>query len=289
MSRPFRYGGQALIEAVMMRGKDHLAIAVRKPGGEIHVKCDPINPTINRFFLFKWPFFRGIFAFFDSLILGIQALTYSANQAGLEEEEELSGFHLFLVLLTSLGFAILLFFIAPTLAVRLISGTTKNPIVLNLFEGLIRLLIFFIYIVAISRLRDIQRVFAYHGAEHKTVHCYEAGRPLEVAEARAFSTLHPRCGTSFLLIVMVVSILVFSFLGWPSLLWRILSRLILLPLVAGISYEIIRLAGEYPDGPVAVLTAPGLFLQKFTTREPDDSMLEVAIAALKTVLEAEKD
>ncbi|MBS4021084.1 MAG: DUF1385 domain-containing protein [Dethiobacter sp.] len=276
-------GGQAVIEGVMMRCRNRLSIAVRKPDTEILLHEEELRTAGERWPVLKLPVLRGMVAFIEALALGIRALTFSANHALEEEEEELSGWQLTLVMAVSLLLGIALFFFLPTVLVRLVAGErTGRPLFLNLFEGGIRITIFLTYIFAISRLKDVQRVFQYHGAEHKAIFCYEAKEPLTVDNARRFSPLHPRCGTSFLLLVMAVSILLFSFFGWPNLLQRLILRLALLPLVAGISYEIIRLAGRYRV--FCWLTSPGLWLQRLTTREPDDGQLEVAIAALKAVV-----
>lgn len=285
MKQHSQYGGQAVIEGVMMRGPEQLAIAVRKPDNQICLDKREIKSITKRFPILKRPLLRGVLSLFESLVLGMQALSYSANQALEEEEEELSTKDLAI----SMGFAllagVLLFVIAPTAATRLLDPKLPGVFAQNIVEGIIRIGIFLIYIVVISRMQDIQRVFQYHGAEHKVIHTYEAGEELTVENARKYSTLHPRCGTSFLLIVMVVSIFLFAFLGKQVLWWRFLSRLLLMPVVAGISYELIKLSGCHSSHPVArFLIAPGLWLQKLTTREPDDSQLEVAIRALEGVL-----
>lgn len=269
MSASVKVGGQAVIEGVMMRHLDRLAIAVRKPDKQIFVHQETLFPVGKKYPVLKLPILRGMVAFVEALILGTRALTISANQAFEEEEEQLSGWQMTFTILVALALGISLFFFLPTVLVRLMSGNVAaRPLVLNLLEGAVRISIFLAYILIISRMSDIQRVFQYHGAEHKAISCLEAGEDLTINNARKFSSLHPRCGTSFLLLVMVVSILLFSFFGWPSLLQRLLLRLALLPLVAGISYEIIQLAGRYKI--FCYLTAPGLWLQRLTTRDPDD-------------------
>lgn len=275
-------GGQAVIEGVMMRGPRHTAIAVRNPAGEISVCREPLVPWASRWPVLKWPLVRGVAALGESLVLGVKSLSYSAQMAG-EEEEQLSSREIAMTLLFSIAVAVLLFVVVPTYAAKFMAVMFPSATALNLAEGLLRLAIFLGYVAAISGMKDIQRVFQYHGAEHKTIHAYEAGVPLDPAHVRPYSTLHPRCGTNFLLIVMLVSILVFSFLGWPSLLWRILSRVVLLPVVAGVAYEVIRFAGRSDKQWVHVAILPGLWLQKLTTREPDDSQIEVAIQALQAV------
>jgi len=275
-------GGQAVIEGVMMRGPDSIATAVREPSGEIIVKTEPFTPISNRYPIFKKPMIRGVVALIESLVQGLKALSFSAQAAG-EEGEEMSNKEIALTMMFSLGLAILLFVIIPTYAAKYIHSSITDPRLLNLMEGVLRFAIFIAYIVAISKMKDIHRVFEYHGAEHKTIHAYEAGVPLDVEHVRVYSTLHPRCGTNFLLIVMIVSIIMFAFLGWPDLWIRIVSRIVLLPVVAGIAYEIIRFAGRSEAAWVQVAITPGLLLQKLTTREPSDDQLEVAIKALQAV------
>ena len=276
-------GGQAVIEGVMMRGPRLVSTAVREPSGQISVKVDPVSSISDRYPILKKPMLRGVIALGESLVLGLKSLSYSAQKAG-DEDEQLSDRELVMTILFSLGLAILLFVIIPTAAAKYIDASFTNPILLNLLEGGLRLGIFLVYIYGISRMKDIQRVFKYHGAEHKTIHAYEAGVELTVENVQKYSTLHPRCGTAFLLIVMVVSIIMFAFLGWPDLWLRILSRVILLPVVAGISYEIIRFAGKSQNPLVHIAILPGLWLQKITTSQPDDDMVEVAIQALEAVL-----
>jgi uncharacterized protein YqhQ len=283
-----QYGGQAVIEGVMMRGPENLAIAVRKPNQEIILEHRAINSIAKRFPVLKWPLIRGVVALVESLVIGMQALAFSANQSLEEEEEELSTKELAFSMGLALALGILLFIVAPTALTRLVDRFVPDVFLQNLIEGGIRITIFLLYILVISRMKDIQRVFQYHGAEHKVIHAYEAGEKLIVENIQKYSTLHPRCGTSFLLIVMVVSIFMFAFLGKQVLWWRILSRLILMPLVAGISYELIKLSGKYGNLPlVKILIGPGLLLQKLTTREPDDSQVEVAIKALEGILPAQ--
>ena len=273
-------GGQAVIEGVMMKGPENIATAVREPSGCIVLRVEPVHSISEKFPILKKPLLRGVVALGEALVYGLKALSFSAQAAG-EEGEELSVKEIALTMAAAFGLAVLLFVILPTYAAKYIHSAVTDPRLLNLFEGLLRLLIFFAYVLAISSLGDIRRVFQYHGAEHKTIHAYEAGVPLEVGNVRPYSRLHPRCGTNFLLIVMLVSILMFAFLGWPDLWLRILSRVVLLPLVAGISYEIIRFAGRCDAPWVAVCMKPGLWLQYLTTREPSDDQIEVAIRALE--------
>jgi len=276
-------GGQAVIEGVMMRRGDSVAIAVRQPDNGIFVHRQKIRLASERWPALKLPILRGMVALVEALVLGVKALNISASVAMEDEEEELSDWQLGLTMALGLALGVALFILLPTVLVRLLTvGRPGHPIMLNLFEGGLRIGIFIAYIYIISRLKDIRRVFQYHGAEHKVIFCHEAGQELTVANARTFPPLHPRCGTSFLLLVMAVSILLFSFFGWPNLWQRLLLRLSLLPLVAGLSYEVIRLAGR--NRFFCHLTTPGLWLQRLTTREPDDSQLEVALHALESVL-----
>jgi len=275
-------GGQAVIEGVMMRGPKLVATAVREPSGKISVKIDPVKSIGDTYPILKKPMLRGVVAL-ESLVLGIKSLSYSAKMAG-EEDEQLSDKELVGTILFALAMAVVLFVVIPTSAAKYLHAATTSPVLLNLMEGVLRLAIFMVYIYGISRMKDIKRVFQYHGAEHKTIHAYEAGVPLTVENVQKFSTLHPRCGTAFLLIVMIVSIFVFAFLGWPDLWLRILSRVILLPVVAGVSYEIIRFAGRTKNPVVHMAILPGLWLQKITTNQPADEMVEVAIKSLEAVI-----
>jgi uncharacterized protein YqhQ len=301
MGKKTSIGGQAVIEGVMMRGPQKVATAVRKPDGEIDIRIENNVPLTKRNKLFGLPIIRGAVALFDSLSIGIKTLSYSASFFEEEEEskfdkyikkkfgDKAESFYMWFSLALSIAIAVGLFFILPTYAANFIKKLTLNSIVINLIEGLIRLIIFLVYIYLISKLEDIQRVFQYHGAEHKSIFCYEQGLPLTPENAAKFKTLHPRCGTNFLLIVMIVSIFVFAFLGWPNFVWRIISRVILLPVIAGISYEFIKWLGKSESTLAKVLSYPGLMLQKLTTREPDEKQLEVAIAALLAVIPEGED
>ncbi len=285
-------GGQAVIEGVMMKGPESIAIAIRRPDGEIEIKKEKLKS--NRKTISKIPIIRGLFAFVDAMVVGVKALSFSAEF--IEEEEDkkpkkpskwdnfLDKNMIAISIVFSIFFSIGLFILLPTFAVSFIGNVSKSPLVMNLIEGLVRVAIFVGYIAAISRMKDIKRVFEYHGAEHKTIFCYESEEELTPQNARKFTRLHPRCGTSFLFLVMIVSILLFSFFRWPNLLIRLIIRIALMPLVAGISYELIKWAGRSDSKLVCAISAPGLWLQKITTQEPDDSQLEVAIAALKSVL-----
>ena len=280
-------GGQAVIEGVMMRGPKDVATAVRDPNGRIQVETHPVSSIADRYPILKKPMLRGTVSLVESLVLGLRSLSYSAKRAG-DEDEQLTDKEMAGTIIFALVLASILFIAIPTGAAKFFHFITDDPVFLNLMEGFLRLAIFLAYIGGISRMKDIRRVFQYHGAEHKTIHCYEAGLPLTVANVQRFSRLHPRCGTNFLLIVMLVSIFVYAFLGWPSLIERIVSRILLLPVVAGISYELIRFAGRTTNPVALKLIKPGLWLQYLTTRPPQDDMVEVAIESLKAVLPAEE-
>jgi uncharacterized protein YqhQ len=288
-------GGQAVIEGVMMRAPRSMAIAVRRASGEIVVKRDMVVPLSERFPVVKLPIVRGAVALFSSLITGIKALNFSANEAMIEEEgeggkEELSSWAMAGTMAIAFGFGILLFFILPLYATKLLTQLaiiSDNNIIFNLVDGVIRVAVFLLYIWSISRMKDIQRVFQYHGAEHKSIFAFEAGDELTVANVRGYSRLHPRCGTSFLLIVMLVSIVIFSLIPklWPFYM-KAGARVILLPLIAGVSYEFLKWSARNDHSPlVKLIIAPGLALQRLTTREPDDSQLEVAIRSMQEALE----
>lgn len=280
-------GGQAVIEGVMMRGPELVATAVRNPQGRIELEVKPVNSIADRYPIFKKPMLRGCVSLFESLVMGIRSLGYSAQMAG-EEDEQLTDRELAGTMIFAFALAAVLFIAIPTGAAKLFHVITEDPVFLNLMEGFLRLFIFMAYIFAISRMKDIQRVFQYHGAEHKTIACFEAGEALTVENVARHTRLHKRCGTSFLLIVMLVSIFVFAFLGWPDLAERIASRIVLLPVVAGISYEIIRFSANSDNCLLGWAVKPGLWLQKLTTREPEPEMIEVAIESAKAVLPEDK-
>lgn len=290
-------GGQAVIEGVMMQANNYRAIAVRKPNGEIEVKKEKIKSWVKDKKIDKIPFLRGAFVLVDTMISGINSLNYS-SEFYLEEEEE-DAIDRFLkkifkekaneaIIITSLIIALLLsvgiFVLIPTFIGGLFSKIIDNHVVLNLIEGVIRIAILIAYMVLVSFNSDIKRVFEYHGAEHKSIYCYENDLELTVENARKFGRLHPRCGTNFLFIVMFISIILFAFFGWPNPLLRVLIRVVCIPIVAGISYEIIKFLGKYNNILSKIVAYPGMMMQKITTREPDDGQLEVAIAALKAVL-----
>lgn len=296
---PTRIGGQAVMSGIMMRGEDRTAVVLRKKDGTLHMKTQILKKHGS---LFKIPLIRGIFVFVDSLVMGTSTLMYSAQILEDDMEEEpvegkfsawitekfgskfLWNLMLYFSVIIAIVFSVGVFIILPTAVVALCKNFTNNSIILNLIEGILRLLMFIVYIAVISLMKDIKEVFQYHGAEHKCIHAFENNKELTPENCQFFETLHPRCGTSFLMFVMVISLLLFSLLGWPNLLLRIISRLLLVPLIAGISYEILRYAGKSDSLLVKVLSIPGLLLQKITTKTPDNKQLEVAIAAVKAVL-----
>lgn len=291
-------GGQAVIEGVMMQSKNKRAIAVRKSNGEIVVEKKKIKSWVSEKNIDKIPFVRGAFILIDTMIEGIKSLNFSSEFFLEEEEEEgvldklinkvfkdkANDVIIGISLLLGLVLATFLFVVTPTIIGGFFSNIINNKLALNLVEGVTRLCILFLYIVIISRNEDIKRVFQYHGAEHKAIYCYENNLELTVENARQYTTLHPRCGTNFLFIVMFTSIILFSFFGWPNPLTRIIMRIICVPIVAGIAYEIIKLLGKYDNFITKIVSYPGMMLQKFTTNEPDDSQLEVALKALKEVV-----
>ena len=301
-----RIGGQAVIEGVMMKGPTKIATAVRKSNGEIVVDKKDLNPATSKNKFLKLPILRGVIAFISSMVTGIKCLMYSADQVDFDDDEgyeeskfekwlddkfgdKISDIVIYFSVFVSLIFSIGLFMILPNLIAGIFKIILSSRIILNLIEGVIRIGIFLLYIVLVSQMKDIRRVFEYHGAEHKTIATYESGEELTVENARKFSRLHPRCGTSFLLIVMVISIIFFSVLSWESVWQRLLYRLLLLPVVAGLSYEVITFTGKSKNKCIKWLTKPGLWLQKLTTREPDDEQIEVAIEAIKNVLTGNKE
>ena len=286
-------GGQAVIEGVMMRNGNDYAVAVRKPDQTIEVKKDQFIGLNAKWHMKKVPIIRGVLAFIDSLVLGMSTLTYSASFYEDEEEAEKEkakdkdgksdAVFMGLTVALSVVIAVVLFMLTPFFISSLFGKVIKNPMALAVIEGLIRIAIFFIYIVAISQMKDIQRVFMYHGAEHKTINCIEHGAELTPENAAKYSRLHKRCGTSFLLIVMVVSIICFMFIRVDNMALKIVLRVILVPVIAGVSYEIIQWAGRSESCLVNIVSKPGLMLQKLTTREPDLEMLEVAIASIEAI------
>lgn len=289
-------GGQAVIEGVMMRGSKGLATAVRLSNGKIEVKRENSVSITKKYKIFGLPIIRGFVSLIESLVIGMKSLDYSSSFFEEEGEETkfdkwfnntfkengskiIMGFSIVL----SLIFSVAMFFILPTVLTSLVKKyVTSNVIILNIAEGVIRVSIFIAYVYGIGKVEDIGRLYQYHGAEHKTIFCYENEVELTPSNAKKFGRLHPRCGTNFLFLVMVISIIIFSFTGWKSITQRIVTRILLLPLVSGITYEVIRWLGKSNSGISKFIAKPGLMLQKITTQEPDESMLEVAIAALKS-------
>lgn len=299
---PTSIGGQALLEGIMMRGPERTAMACRLPDGRIYLKTTK-NKASSKWM--KMPIIRGVVSFVSSLAIGTGMLTKSADvqEYFMEDEDEsyepgkfeawlteklgsqkIWNLMIAVTVLIALVFSIGIFVLLPTAVIDLLKPLTENAILLNLIEGILRIVMFIAYIVIIARMEDIKRVFEYHGAEHKTIHCFENNLELTPANAQQFYTLHPRCGTSFLMFVMVISLILFSLLGWPTLAFRILSRLLLIPVVAGLSYELLKWAGRSDNIIVRTLSIPGLLLQKLTTNEPNDEELEVAIVSMKAVL-----
>ena len=303
MSKTY-YGGQAVIEGVMMRGRRVYATAVRTPEGEIAVEKKDNETILGKYKLFTYPIFRGISAFLDSLIVGTKILMQSAVLAGEEETEEepskfekklmdkygekLNDYMMYFSVAVSIVIALLLFFMLPVWLGSFFNKYISGPHMLSVIEGLLRIVIFLVYIFLISRMKEIQRVFQYHGAEHKTINCYEAGEALTPENVKKHTRLHKRCGTSFMLIVMVVSMVVFVFVRTDNIGMRMLSRILLVPFISGVSYERIKWAGRSDSIFVKLVSAPGMCLQKLTTAEPDEEEIECAIAALVTVLEDEE-
>jgi len=285
----FSYGGQAVLEGVMMRGEHDWAVAVRGPEGEIVVRREPLTAAVYRSRLLKLPFVRGLTSLWDSLGLGLSALLWSADVSLEEEGESLSGPVAWGTMAVSLALGLGLFMLLPAFLSGLADEHIASDLMSNLLEGGIRLALLVGYMAVIGRMPEIRRVFAYHGAEHKTINAYEAGADLTPDSVKAYPRAHTRCGTGFLLGVVVIMVLLTTLLGRPPLLVRLATRLLLIPVVAGIAYELLKLGARFYDQSalVRVLTAPGLALQRLTTREPDEPMIEVAITALKTVLVSE--
>ncbi|MCI8349200.1 MAG: DUF1385 domain-containing protein [Firmicutes bacterium] len=296
---PTSIGGQAIMEGIMMRGPKKTAIAVRLSDGRIHMKTQP-TPKLSKWG--KMPIIRGVVNFVSSMVQGTKILMYSADilEENYPEEYQKDKFDIWVEeklgkekawkilmafsVLIAIVMAVGIFMLLPTVLVGLLSKLTDNIVVLNLAEGAMRIVIFVLYILLISKMEDIKKVFQYHGAEHKTIHCFENGVELTPENAQQFYTLHPRCGTSFLMFVMVIAVLVHALMGWPNVWLRIISRILVLPLIAGLSYELLKWAGRSDNVIVKTLSLPGIYLQKLTTKEPTNEQLEVAIAAMKAVL-----
>jgi len=288
MADEFHYGGQAVIEGVMIRGQKAVVTAVRSPGGDVAMDTQPLSPIFSGRAR-KMPLLRGIIVLIEALSLGIKAMLYSANVSLEEEEEKISGVWVWAMIILSLGMAVALFFLAPLFLTRLLNAYLGSSIVFHLVEGLIRIVIFIGYLKLMTLFPDIKRVFAYHGAEHKVINTYEDGAPLDVESARKYKTAHTRCGTSFLFVVLLIAIIVFALVGSPSLWLMILARIVLVPVIAALGYEIIYFGARHTRfGLVMAILAPGMWLQSLTAREPDDSQIEVALTALKKVLEIDQ-
>ena len=283
------YGGQAVIEGVMMRGKDHWAVAVRRPGGDIHLESHRIDSVIKRHPFLGKPFLRGIIVLGQSMAIGMKALQVGARESS-EEEEQLSSKEMGVSLAIAMVLFIGIFILGPTVLFSWFQNRVDSDGVLtNVLEGLFRVGIFVAYLFLIGRTKEIHRVFEYHGAEHKTIAAYEHDEPLDPEHVDRYSTVHVRCGTNFLIIVMIITVFVFTLFGTPGIAWRIGSRLLAIPVIAGISYEALRLGARYPRSPLMrALMAPGKLLQKITTQSPDRGQIEVAIASFNEVLRAER-
>jgi uncharacterized protein YqhQ len=299
-----KIGGQALIEGIMMRGIDKSAMACRLPSGEIDVEEWAINNGKNRPWYKKTPFIRGVFNFVETLVEGYKCLSKSADKQMSADDEKPSKFEAWLerklgdklmpvitTFATILGvlLAVALFVFLPTFIVKFFDNFIDSNFLLTLIEGVIKIVIFIVYLALTSLMKDIQTTYEYHGAEHKTIACYEAGEELTVENIKKHSRFHPRCGTSFILFVLIISILVFSVVTWSSRLKRTLLKLLLLPVVMGIAYELIKIAGKYTNPITKIISAPGIALQRLTTREPNDKQIEVAIAAMERVIPEDKE
>jgi len=301
---PTKVGGQAILEGLMMRGSRAIAVAIRKPNGNIHISVEPLKaPGPWK----KIPIVRGVVSFVSSLVTGTGVLFYGADLLEKWEQEKepnkeikdekdgkkkdgLSKSAIYISATLAICLTVGLFILLPTFILSLISKAgLKNVVLLNLIEGIIRIIIFIGYIWVCTFMSDIRKTFEYHGAEHKTIHCYENGLELTPENAQSFYTLHPRCGTSFMMFVMIISLLIFSLFGWPSLIIRVITRIIAIPFVAGLSYELLQFTGRHNSVIVKLLSLPGIGLQKITTREPSLDQLEVAIAAMKAVLPSHED
>lgn len=297
-------GGQALIEGIMMRGPDKQSIVIRNPEGELVEKVDEINTLSKKYSIFRIPFIRGVVGFLSSMIMGVRALMYSSEFIPEDEQEEPGKFDTWIeeklgwekaekvivgiAVVLAVVMMVALFILLPTFIAGLFDFIDMPNVVRNLIEGVIKIIIFMCYLWLVSKMKEIRRVFEYHGAEHKTIHCYEKGLELTVENVRTQPRQHPRCGTSFLFVVIIISIIIVSFVTWSNVWIRMLVRIALLPVTVGISYEINRWVGRHDNLLTAILSAPGKAMQRLTTFEPDDSMIEVGIKALKLVVPEEK-
>jgi uncharacterized protein YqhQ len=283
------YGGQAVIEGVMMRGPAHWAVAVRRPSGDIYVESHEIDSVVQRVPVLGKPFLRGIIVLGQSLAIGMRALQVGARESS-EEQEQLSKGQMGFSLAIAMALFIGIFILGPTLLFSWFQHRIGGGVLTNVLEGIFRVAIFVAYLFLIGRAKDIHRVFEYHGAEHKTIAAYEHDDPLDPEHVDRYSTVHVRCGTNFLIIVMIITVFVFTLFGTPGILWRLGSRIIAIPLIAGISYEALRLGARYPDSlAMRIVMAPGKWLQKITTQPPARDQIEVAIASFNEVLRAERE
>ncbi|MFC1903402.1 DUF1385 domain-containing protein [Chloroflexota bacterium] len=288
MTDKFHYGGQAVIEGVMIRGQKAVVTAVRRPNGELTTDIKPLS-AIYTGWMRRTPLIRGIIILIEAMVIGIKSLIFSANVSLEEEEEELSGKTAWIPIAIAMVLAIVLFLIIPLFLTRLINPYINSSMVFHLIEGFIRLVIFIVYLKIIGLASDIKRVFTYHGAEHKVVNAYEADAPLEVEKIRKHDTAHVRCGTSFLFVVLIIAIVVFALIGRPSVWIMVLARIMLIPVIAALGYEVIHFgAKHHKNALVRAVLIPGLWLQELTTKEPDDSQMEVALAALQKAIEIDQ-
>jgi uncharacterized protein YqhQ len=282
------YGGQAVIEGVMIRGRESVVTAIRRPGGEIAVDARPL-PAITTGWMRRAPLIRGVVVLIEAMVLGIRSLIFSANVAMEEEEEEIPSKAIWGMIAVAAVLVVLLFFITPLFLTKLLNTYIPNSLVFHIIEGIIRLAIFIGYLKLISLMPDLKRVFAYHGAEHKTVNAYEAGVPMEVEAIKAYSRAHVRCGTSFLFLVLIIAIIVFAFIGRDILWLMIVSRIVLIPVIMALGYEVIYFGAKHTNNRLMkIVLAPGLFMQSLTTAEPDDRQIEVAIASMNKAVEIDR-
>ncbi|MFC1955096.1 DUF1385 domain-containing protein [Chloroflexota bacterium] len=288
MTKKFNYGGQAVIEGVMMRGRKAAVTAVRRPGGGLAINVQPLAAIYNGR-MRRTPLLRGIIALIEAMVLGIKSLLYSANVSMEEEEEKISKKSIWIMIITAVALAVGLFFLGPLFLTKLANPYIGSSLVFHLIEGIVRLAVFVAYLWLISFVPDIRRVFTYHGAEHMTINAHEAGVPLEVEAIKKYGTAHVRCGTSFLFAVLVIAIVVFAIIGRQSLWIMILSRIVLIPVIAALGYEVTYFGAKHIKNMlVRIVLAPGMLLQSLTTKKPEDSQLEVALTALKKAMEIDE-
>ena len=288
MDKRFHYGGQAVIEGVMIRGRKAVVTTVRRPGGGLAIDIRPLA-AIYTGWMRRAPLIRGVIVLIESMVIGIKSLLYSANVSMEEEEVDISGKMVWVMITVALVLAVVLFLIIPLFLTRLINPYISSSLVFHLIEGFIRLVIFIIYLKLVGLIPDIKRVFTYHGAEHKVINAYEDGMPMEVEAVRKYDTAHVRCGTSFLFVVLMIAIVVFALIGRPSLWLMVLSRILLLPVIAALGYEVIYFGARHNKNPIVrAIISPGLWLQALTTKEPDDSQIEVALSALRKTVELDQ-